>query len=71
MRAYRVGKRDGHMNALIKIADLVAFDLLPKQCVGSAPWRNLIINGDNFDVLRYLHMAFAGKVRRILEVVYQ
>jgi adenine-specific DNA-methyltransferase len=46
--------------------DFVALDLVPKQCVGSAPWRNLIIEGDNFDTLRFLRMTFSGQVKCIL-----
>lgn len=46
--------------------DFVALDLVPELSVGSAPWRNLIIEGDNFDALRYLRMAFAGRVKCIL-----
>lgn len=46
--------------------DFVALDLVHEQCVGDAPWRNLIIEGDNFDALRYLRMAFAGQVKCIL-----
>jgi adenine-specific DNA-methyltransferase len=45
--------------------DFVALDLVREQCVGSAPWRNLIIEGDNFDALRYLRMTFAGQVKCI------
>jgi len=29
------------------------------------PWRNLIVDGDNFDALRDLLMAFAGRVKCI------
>ena len=29
--------------------DFVALDLVREQCVGAAPWRNLIIEGDNYD----------------------
>jgi adenine-specific DNA-methyltransferase len=46
--------------------DFVALDLVPKQSVGAAPWRNLIIEGDNYDALRYLRMTFAGQVKCIL-----
>jgi adenine-specific DNA-methyltransferase len=46
--------------------DFVALDLLPDRCVGSYPWRNLIVEGDNFDALRYLRMAYAGQVKCIL-----
>ena len=46
--------------------DFVALDLVPEQSVGAAPWRNLIIEGDNYDALRYLRMTFAGQVKCIL-----
>ena len=54
-------ERDNAVNA-----DFVALDLIPERCVGAAPWRNLIIEGDNFDALRYLRMAYAGQVKCIL-----
>ena len=46
--------------------DFVALDLMPELSTGPAPWRNLIVEGDNFDALRYLRMAFAGEVKCIL-----
>jgi adenine-specific DNA-methyltransferase len=46
-------------------ADFVALDLVPEFSVGEAPWRNLIIEGDNFDALRYLRMTYAGQVKCI------
>ena len=46
-------------------ADFVALDLLPGHSVGAAPWRNLVIEGDNFDALRYLRMTHAGRVKCI------
>jgi adenine-specific DNA-methyltransferase len=46
--------------------DFVALDLVQKQSVGAAPWRNLIIEGDNYDALRFLRMTFAGQVKCIL-----
>ncbi len=46
--------------------DFVALDLDPQISCGSAPWKNLIIEGDNFDALRYLRMTFAGRVKCIL-----
>lgn len=45
--------------------DFVALDLAPSLCEGSAPWKNLIIEGDNFDALRYLKMTFGGRVKCI------
>ena len=46
--------------------DFVALDLVPEQSVGAAPWRNLLIEGDNFDALRFLRMTFAGQIKCIL-----
>ena len=45
--------------------DFVALDLCPELCCGAGPWRNLIIEGDNFDALRALKMAYAGQVKCI------
>jgi adenine-specific DNA-methyltransferase len=45
--------------------DFVALDLDQSLSCGPAPWRNLIIEGDNFDALRYLRMTFAGQVKCI------
>jgi adenine-specific DNA-methyltransferase len=45
--------------------DFVALDLDKSLCAGAGPWRNLIIEGDNFDALRYLRMTFAGRVKCI------
>ena len=46
-------------------ADFVALDLQPDLCVGKAPYKNLIVEGDNFDALRYLRMTHAGRVKCI------
>ncbi|NLE43027.1 MAG: site-specific DNA-methyltransferase, partial [Lentisphaerae bacterium] len=46
-------------------ADFVSLDLQPEHSVGTAPWRNLVIEGDNFDALRYLRMTHAGRVKCI------
>jgi adenine-specific DNA-methyltransferase len=32
---------------------------------GAAPWRNLVIEGDNFDALRWLRMTYAHRVKCI------
>ena len=45
--------------------DFVALDLIPELCEGPPPWRNLIIEGDNFDALRFLRMCFAGRIKCI------
>ena len=45
--------------------DFVALDFDPALSCGDAPFRNLIIEGDNFDALRFLRMTHAGKVKCI------
>jgi adenine-specific DNA-methyltransferase len=45
--------------------DFVALDFDPVLSCGDAPYRNLIIEGDNFDALRYLRMTHAGKIKCI------
>ncbi len=45
--------------------DFVALDFDPDLSCGVAPYRNLIIEGDNFDALRYLCMTHAGKIKCI------
>ncbi len=45
--------------------DFVALDLDAAASCGDAPWKSLIIEGDNFDALRYLRMTFAGRVKCI------
>jgi adenine-specific DNA-methyltransferase len=42
--------------------DFVALDLVADHSCGGGPWRNLLIEGDNFDALRYLRMTHAGRV---------
>lgn len=34
--------------------DFVGFELQPELCVGEGPWKNLVIEGDNYDALRQL-----------------
>ena len=43
----------------------VALELDETLSAGAAPHRNLIIEGDNFDALRYLQLAYKGKVKCI------
>lgn len=51
-------------------SEFVALELEAGLSMPSTPrpagWRNLIIEGDNFDALRYLRMTFAGQVKCIL-----
>jgi adenine-specific DNA-methyltransferase len=47
-------------------SDFVALDLFEDESIGAAPWQNLVIEGDNFDALRYLRMTHAGRVKCIL-----
>jgi adenine-specific DNA-methyltransferase len=45
--------------------DFVALDFDADLSHGPAPFRDLIIEGDNFDALRVLRMSYAGKVKCI------
>ncbi|MDX9981341.1 MAG: site-specific DNA-methyltransferase, partial [Lentisphaeria bacterium] len=45
--------------------DFVALDLDRELSQGDAPYRNLIIEGDNFDALRFLRMTHSGKIKCI------
>lgn len=60
-----VWERDkiGHERALN--SDFVALDLIDGLSVGDAPYQNLLIEGDNFDALRYLSIAYRGKIKCI------
>jgi adenine-specific DNA-methyltransferase len=40
--------------------DRVGLELLPELSCGPSPWRNLIIEGDNYDALRHLATTHAG-----------
>jgi adenine-specific DNA-methyltransferase len=55
-------ERDKAINADFVALDLDAGLSTPEREGG---WRNLIIEGDNFDALRYLRMTYAGKVKCI------
>jgi len=46
-------------------SDFVALDELPELRTGEGAKGNLIIEGDNFDALRALRVAYAGKVKCI------
>ena len=54
-----------HFAAKLIAADNLDLDLDPSLSCGDAPWKNLIIEGDNFDELRYLNMTFMGRVKCI------
>ena len=45
--------------------DFIALDLDPKLSHGQAPYRNLIIEGDNYDALRHLRMTHKGRIKCI------
>lgn len=45
--------------------DFVTLELDQELSVGEAPYRNLLIEGDNFDALRHLNIAYKGKVKCI------
>jgi adenine-specific DNA-methyltransferase len=46
-------------------ANFVACRIDPALSDGAAPWRNLVIEGDNFDALRWLRMTYAHRVKCI------
>jgi adenine-specific DNA-methyltransferase len=46
-------------------ADFVACAIDPALSDCPAPWRNLVIEGDNFDALRWLRMTFPARVKCI------
>lgn len=49
--------------------DFVALDLdesLSTAPLDAAGWRNLVIEGDNWDALRALRLAYAGRIKCIL-----
>lgn len=45
--------------------DFVTVDLVPELSVGYGPYRNLLIEGDNFDALRHLRIAYKGRIKCI------
>lgn len=52
-----------HENALND--DFIALDFDKALSFGDAPYDNLLIEGDNFDALRYLKMAYSGRIKCI------
>lgn len=45
--------------------DFVSLELIKELSVGEGAYQNLLIEGDNFDALRYLHMAYKGRIQCI------
>ena len=46
-------------------ANFVACEIVSELSEKPAPWRNLVIEGDNYDALRWLRMTMAGRVKAI------
>ncbi len=46
-------------------ANFIACEIVEDQSERPAPWDNLVIEGDNFDALRWLRMTHAGRVKCI------
>ncbi len=46
-------------------ANFVTAAIDQSLCEGPSPWKNLVIEADNFDALRWLRMGFAGRVKCI------
>lgn len=60
-----VWERDEIEADLAVDANFVAAALVPELCDKPAPWRNLVIEGDNYDALRWLRMTMAGRIKCI------
>lgn len=45
--------------------NFIVCQVVQELCDKPAPWRNLVIEGDNFDALRWLRMTHSGKVKCI------
>ncbi len=45
--------------------NFIACEIVPELSDKPAPWKNLVIEGDNYDALRWLRMTHAGKVKCI------
>ena len=60
-----VWERDEIDHDLSVNSDFVALDWDADLSCGDGPQQNLIIEGDNFDALRYLRMTHAGRVKCI------
>ena len=46
-------------------ANFVAATIIPDLSDKAAPWRNMVIEGDNYDALRWLRMTMAGQIKCI------
>ncbi len=46
-------------------ANFVAATIIPDLSDKPAPWRNMVIEGDNYDALRWLRMTMAGQIKCI------
>ena len=46
-------------------SNFVVADLIEDQCERLAPWDNLVIEGDNYDALRWLRMTHRGQINCI------
>lgn len=45
--------------------NFIACEIVPELSDKPAPWANMVIEGDNFDALRWLRMTLAGRVKCI------
>jgi adenine-specific DNA-methyltransferase len=45
--------------------DFVLLHMEPELSIGAAPFENFLIEGDNFDALRYLQIAYKGRIKCI------
>ncbi|MGO4344526.1 site-specific DNA-methyltransferase [Paenibacillus sp. MCAF9] len=60
-----VWERDEIEHERVLNDDFVGLEMDESLSVGQSPYENLIIEGDNFDALRYLNIAYKGRVKCI------
>lgn len=61
-----VWERRDHLPDSAMNADFVTMNLADSDsCAGGAPYRNLIIEGDNYDALRWLRVTHTGRIKVI------
>ncbi|MFE5321654.1 site-specific DNA-methyltransferase [Paenibacillus sp. NPDC056579] len=60
-----VWERDEIEHERVLNDDFVILEYNDDHSTGFPPFENIIIEGDNFDVLRYLHIAYKGRIKCI------
>jgi adenine-specific DNA-methyltransferase len=60
-----VWERDEIEHERVLEDDFISLELDGKLSIGQTPYDNILIEGDNFDALRYLNIAYKGRVKCI------